>query len=126
MAEGGWRIAETQEEVWARAWDKELGKKHVRNEYERLERNPPDGCYVQAIDENSLHWQATVVGPPSSVYEGGVFHITLKYKDEDPFVWPEVTFITKIYHPLIVNENGKICERCLSTMPGADICIVSF
>ncbi|XP_065189653.1 ubiquitin-conjugating enzyme E2 D4-like [Sycon ciliatum] len=108
MADGAWISAETEDENYDQALV--LGRKNIRNEFERLERNPPDGCYIKANhDDDFLYWEATVFGPKGSPYEGGVFDITLKCIDENPFVLPDVTFITKIYHP-IVKRHSKICE----------------
>ncbi|XP_065189646.1 uncharacterized protein LOC135820258 [Sycon ciliatum] len=112
MADGAWISSETEDEIYDRALV--LGRKDIRNEFERLEKNPPDGCYIKANhdDDDLLYWEATVFGPKGSLYEGGVFDITLKCIAENPFVLPDVTFITNIYHP-IVKRHSKICEWCL-------------
>ncbi|XP_065189650.1 ubiquitin-conjugating enzyme E2 D4-like [Sycon ciliatum] len=119
MADGAWISAETEDEIYDRALVL-VRKADIRNEFERLERNPPDGCYIKANhDDDFLFWEATVFGPKGSPYEGGVFDITLKCKEENPFVWPDVTFITKIYHP-IIKRHSKICEWCLLRNVDAD------
>ncbi len=60
-------------------------------------------------DENSLNaWEACVVGPKDSVYEGGLFFLTIVFPPEYPFIPPKCTFQTRLYHPN-VNSNGSIC-----------------
>ena len=51
---------------------------------------------------------ASIEGPPETPYEGGVFWITIKLSETDPFGPPLMRFQTKIYHPNI-SPKGHIC-----------------
>lgn len=51
---------------------------------------------------------ASIEGPPETPYEGGVFWITVKLSEQDPFGPPLMRFQTKIYHPNI-SPKGEIC-----------------
>jgi len=62
-----------------------------------------------------FHWQATIMGPPDSPYQGGVFFLTIHFPTDYPFKPPKVAFTTKIYHPNI-NTNGSICLDILRSV----------
>ncbi|KAE9369679.1 hypothetical protein N431DRAFT_443310 [Stipitochalara longipes BDJ] len=66
--------------------------------------------FVSAVplDDNLTKILASIEGPPETPYEGGVFFITVKLSETDPFGPPLMRFNTKIYHPNI-SPQGHIC-----------------
>ena len=55
-------------------------------------------------------WIVTLPGPEGTVYEGGKFEVEIDFRDSYPFKCPNITFVTKIYHPNISNK-GEICAE---------------
>eukprot|EP00071_Canis_lupus_P030735 XP_022264292.1 ubiquitin-conjugating enzyme E2 E2 isoform X2 [Canis lupus familiaris] len=81
----------------------------------RCQKSRTEGCRVYVIarsagpkGDNIYEWRSTILGPPGSVYEGGVFFLDITFSPDYPFKPPKVTFRTRIYH-CNINSQGVIC-----------------
>lgn len=66
-------------------------------------------------NEDNLHeWTATIVGPPDSPYEGGVWKLKVTCPPSYPLSPPAVQLLTKCFHPNIDFKTGAICLDILN------------
>ncbi|KAL1479543.1 hypothetical protein MTO96_051755 [Rhipicephalus appendiculatus] len=92
-----------------------MALKRIKKELEDISRDPPANCSAGPIDHADLfNWQATIMGPTESPFEGGVFRLHIVFPKDYPFKPPKVSFTTKIYHPNI-STHGDICLDILKS-----------
>jgi ubiquitin-conjugating enzyme E2 D/E len=86
--------------------------KRLQKELQGLHENPIEYVSAAPNNEDIFNWTATIVGPPETPYEGGVFTVFIKFPNDYPFKPPKVQFSTPVFHPNI-NSKGDICLNTL-------------
>jgi ubiquitin-conjugating enzyme E2 D/E len=80
----------------------------LKRELASITKNPPENFSAGIKNDDLYNWEATLMGPPDSPYEGGIFKLSIKCSSQYPFRAPEFKFQTRVYHPNI-SESGEIC-----------------
>ena len=57
---------------------------------------------------NFTEWHGNIVGPPGTLYEGGIFHFLIEFKDDHP------RYVSTL--DTIVNNSIITCDHFSSTI----------
>lgn len=85
----------------------------LREAREMLTRAPAGLSATPISDDNMLAWRATVAGPDASAYQGAKFRLHLDIPYDYPYSPPSVYFITRVFHPNVDIDSGRVCVDLL-------------
>ena len=88
--------------------------KRTQREIRKLKELSEAGIYIYQSDPSNIcEFKVIIYGPKGTPYEGGLYVLSCKLSDDYPLNAPKITFLTKILHPNIGEEDGKICMDIL-------------
>lgn len=88
--------------------------KRLQKELLDMQKNDTPNLSAGPVNDDLFEWEAVILGPVGTPYEGGVFNLSISIPSNYPFKPPNVIFKTRIYHPNI-NSSGSICLDILKT-----------
>jgi len=88
--------------------------KRLTKELMDMKKDDIPNLSAYPVNDNLFEWDAVILGPIGTPYEGGIFKLSISIPSNYPFKPPIVIFKTKIYHPNI-NGSGNICLDILKT-----------
>lgn len=84
----------------------------LHSELKQLNKDPNYFYSVSPDDNNFLLWNFTMIGPPETFYEGGIFNGIIKFPKEYPNRPPTLKFTSEMHHPNIY-KSGEVCISIL-------------
>jgi ubiquitin-conjugating enzyme E2 D/E len=86
-----------------------MAVKRLQKEILDIQKDTSENCSAGLSNNSDLfNWDATIIGPTETPYEGGIFYLKLMFPIDYPFKPPKIVFVNRIYHPNI-SSNGDIC-----------------
>ena len=92
-----------------------VAKRRLLNDFKHIKESQDtddESVLASPHEDDIMIWDCVIFGPEDSVWENGVFKLTMKFSDQYPHKPPEVKMLTKVFHPNFY-INGSICVDIL-------------
>eukprot|EP00048_Salpingoeca_helianthica_P015204 m.225605 g.225605 ORF g.225605 m.225605 type:complete len:165 (+) comp16739_c0_seq1:2410-2904(+) len=87
--------------------------RRLLSEFRDISRHPTEGILAAPVSEDNLfEWEALILGPKDTPYEGGVFSAKLDFPKDYPLSPPKMRFTCEMFHPNIY-ADGRVCISIL-------------
>jgi ubiquitin-conjugating enzyme E2 A len=84
-------------------------KQRLMTDLKEMHNEPPEGCSAApANDSNLFVWNASIIGPDESAWEGGIYGLRLQFPEQYPSKPPKVRFTCEMFHPNVY-ADGTLC-----------------
>ena len=83
-------------------------EKRLIKDLQKISQDEDSGINASPDQNDILNWTAYIEGPEKTIWEGGIFELTLKFTEQYPTKAPQVRFVSKIFHPNVYHD-GRIC-----------------
>lgn len=95
--------------------NKSWAMKRLMKDLKEIEENtiPTVGVTARPTDKDIFTWRGNLRGPEGTPYNGGVFHIEIKFTELYPTEPPTIRLMTPLTHPNVFGTS--ICLDMLST-----------
>eukprot|EP01132_Coremiostelium_polycephalum_P005627 gene5627-7002_t len=70
---------------------------------------------IYVNEDDVLDWRVVMRGPPNTLYENGVWVLSVNFPKNYPFNPPRIKFMNKIYHWSVDESSGQVFEAFIST-----------
>lgn len=100
-------------------------RRRLLRDLKKMQSDPQEGISATPEQDNILKWSALIMGPEDTMFEDGIFKLTMEFSEEYPIKPPKVAFTTPMFHPNIYG-NGNICIDILqhNWSPAYDVCAI--
>lgn len=82
--------------------------KRINKEIQLIQNENLDGISAGPSGDEIYKWNAIIIGPQGTPYEGGTYFLDITFPNNYPQNPPRIIFKTPIYHPNI-STQGSIC-----------------